>query len=45
MSLHWAGEECRINLAATAVHDFPYFFARLSDGGPIVNNYMPVVYP
>jgi phytanoyl-CoA hydroxylase len=45
MSLHWAGDECRINLGATAVHDFPYFFARLSDGGPIVNNYMPVVYP
>lgn len=44
MSLHWAGDECQINLAKTAAHDFPYFFARLADGGPIVNNYMPIVY-
>lgn len=45
MSLHWAGDECCVDLRKTAAHDFPYFFARLADGGPIVNNYMPVVYP
>lgn len=45
LSLHWASEECRVDLAATAVHDYPYFFARLEDGGPLVNNYMPTVYP
>jgi phytanoyl-CoA hydroxylase len=45
ISLHWAGSACRVNMAKTANHDFPYFFARLRDGGPLVNNYMPVVYP
>lgn len=45
MSLHWASDECHIDLARTARHDFPYFFARLADDGPIVNNYMPIVYP
>lgn len=45
VSLHWAAEECRVDLAQTACHDYPYFFARLIDNGPIANNYMPVVFP
>ena len=45
ISLHWAGAECRMNLAGTARHDYPYFFAQLTEGGPIVNKYMPMVYP
>ncbi|ACY13926.1 phytanoyl-CoA dioxygenase family protein [Haliangium ochraceum] len=45
ISLHWAGAECRMNLAETASHDYPYFFARLADEGPIVNKYMPTVFP
>jgi ectoine hydroxylase-related dioxygenase (phytanoyl-CoA dioxygenase family) len=44
MSLHWAAEECRVDLGATAEHDHPFFFARLEDGGPIVNDYMPITY-
>lgn len=45
ISLHWAGAACRMNLAETASHDYPYFFARLTDDGPIANKYMPTVYP
>lgn len=45
ISLHWAGAECRMNLAGTASHDYPYFFAQLAEEGPIVNKYMPMVYP
>ena len=45
ISLHWAAAECTANLAETRHHDFPYFFARLRDGGPLVNKYMPQVYP
>ncbi len=44
LSLHWAAAECRVNLAGTRGMDYPYFFARLQEGGPIENNYMPVVY-
>lgn len=44
LSLHWAAEECRVDLGQTSKVDFPYFFARLVDGGPIANAFMPVVY-
>jgi ectoine hydroxylase-related dioxygenase (phytanoyl-CoA dioxygenase family) len=44
-SLHWSGAACRVDLAQVMHHDYPYFFARLSNGGPIVNQYMPQVYP
>src|SRR5882672_1547752 len=45
MSLHWASEECKADLAETRHHNYPYFFARLKDGGRLVNKYMPQVYP
>ena len=45
ISLHYAGADCRMNLAGTASHDYPYFFAQLAEDGPIVNKYMPMVYP
>jgi phytanoyl-CoA hydroxylase len=45
MSLHWASSECRANLAEVRHHDYPYFFARLQNGGPLVNKYMPQVFP
>lgn len=41
VSLHWASEECRVDLSKTREHDHPYMFARLVDNGPIVNKYMP----
>lgn len=44
-SLHWAAEECTVDLSNTASHDYPYMFARLKDGSRLVNAYMPQVYP
>ncbi len=41
VSLHWASEECRVDLAKTRAHDHPYMFAKLTDNGPLVNKYMP----
>jgi phytanoyl-CoA hydroxylase len=43
-SLHWASEECRLDLSQTMSHDHPYMFAGLRNGGRIVNSYMPQVY-
>lgn len=44
ISLHWAGESCRIDMAKTAEHNYPYFFARLKTGDRLVNKYMPIVF-
>ena len=41
VSLHWASEECKVDLSKTRSHDHPFMFARLTDNGPIVNKYMP----
>ena len=35
----------RVDMAATARVNHPYFFANLKNGGPLVNRYMPRVYP
>jgi hypothetical protein len=44
-SLHFASSACRVHLAATARVNHPFFFANLKNGGPLVNRYMPRVYP
>lgn len=44
-SIHFASGACRVDMAATARVNHPYFFANLKNGGPLVNRYMPRVYP
>lgn len=44
-SLHWAGEACRMDRSKLVNYDYPYFFAKLEDGGRIINKYIPQVYP
>jgi len=45
ISLHYASERCRFDVSRVADHLFPYTFAGLRDGGPLVNRWMPQVYP
>lgn len=44
-SIHWAGQECRVDRSKLADYTVPYFFAGIPDGGRVVNKYMPLVYP
>jgi ectoine hydroxylase-related dioxygenase (phytanoyl-CoA dioxygenase family) len=44
-SLHWAGGDARAVLGNLARVDHPYLFAGIENGGPLVNGYMPRVYP
>jgi phytanoyl-CoA hydroxylase len=44
-SLHWAAEECTVDRSKLVEYDYPYFFAGLTDGGRIVNRYMPRTWP
>jgi hypothetical protein len=44
-SLHFASDACRVDMAATARINHPYFFANLKNGGALVNRYMPRTYP
>jgi phytanoyl-CoA hydroxylase len=44
-SLHWAGDECRVNRSKLASYTFPYVFAGVADGSRVVNKYIPQVYP
>lgn len=43
-SLHWASAECTVDRGKLTNYDYPYFFAGLKEGGPLVNKYMPRVY-
>src|SRR5262249_36215256 len=44
-SIHWAGDQCRIDRSKVTEHNYPYCFSGLTNGGPIVNKYMPQVFP
>jgi ectoine hydroxylase-related dioxygenase (phytanoyl-CoA dioxygenase family) len=44
LSIHWAGEECRVDRSQLAEYSYPYMFAGIPDGGEVVNKYMPRVY-
>jgi len=44
VALHWAGSECRMDTSKLINHPYPFIFAGLRSGDPLVNKYMPLVY-
>lgn len=45
VALHWAASECRLDSSKLAGYPYPWVFAGLRPGDPLVNKYMPCVYP
>jgi len=43
-SLHWAGEDCKVDRLKLTDYTYPYFFAGIPNGGRVINKYMPLVY-
>lgn len=43
-SLHWAGEDCKVDRLKLSNYTYPYFFAGIPNGGRVINKYMPLVY-
>ncbi|CAN5340023.1 hypothetical protein BH11MYX1_BH11MYX1_32510 [soil metagenome] len=43
LSIHYAGADCRLDLSRTVDQTFPYCFARLKSGDPLVNKYLPQI--
>lgn len=44
ISLHWAGEDCKVDRMKLTDYTYPYFFAGIPNGGRVINKYMPLVY-
>jgi phytanoyl-CoA hydroxylase len=44
VALHWAASDCRLDSSKLVEHPYPYIFAGLRSGDPLVNKYMPCVY-
>jgi ectoine hydroxylase-related dioxygenase (phytanoyl-CoA dioxygenase family) len=45
ISLHWAGEDCRLDRSKLLDYDHPYLFSGLRQGDHLTNKYIPKVYP
>jgi phytanoyl-CoA hydroxylase len=44
LSIHWGGDQCRVNRSLLSDYSYPYMFAGIPDGGELANKYMPRVY-
>jgi len=44
-SVHWAGQDCRVDRSKLSDYTYPYFFSGIAHGDRVVNKYMPIVYP